>query len=70
MEYINRQAMQAKGSLCCLDIVASRILDLLDIPYLSLTRLLILDHLNFHTSQCQDKITWRLRRSDPSIQII
>ena len=70
MKYMRRQEMLASRSLCCLDIVASHLRILLDILHLSLTRLLILDHLKFHTSQCQDKITWRLRRSDPSTQII
>jgi hypothetical protein len=68
MEYMTRQEMLARRSLCCFDIVASHLRIFVDILHLSLTRLLILDHLNYN-SQCPDKITWRLRQSDPSTQI-
>jgi len=57
-------------SLCCSEIVASHLRIFFDILHLSLTRLLILDQTHFNISQCQDKITWRLRRSDQRIQII
>lgn len=69
MQDMRRQEMLAKRSLCCKDIVASHLRIFLDILHLSLTRLLTPDHL-LYTSQCQDKITWRLRPSDQSTQII
>jgi len=70
MEDMRRKEMMARGSLCCKHILASHLRIFLDIPHLSLTRLLILDQTHFNTSQCQDKITWRLCRSDQSTQII
>jgi hypothetical protein len=69
MEDMSRQDVLARRSLCCSDIVASHLRIFSDLLHLSLTRLLILDYSRY-TSQCQDKITWRLRRSDQSIQII